>query len=117
MFDSLLCGIRENEKVQVLEKISEIKSNGSEKILWKDVKEILCNIQANSKYGDSLSASEAGDKIVAVYNMYTSEKVVEGQRILRYNSGILYEIRNVEHNGVNTILEHYKAYLVRVDNQ
>ena len=47
--------------------------------------------------------------------MYTSEKVVEGQRILRDN--ILYEIRNVEHNGRKTFLEHFKAYLVRVDNQ
>ena len=45
MFNSILCGIRENEKVQVLEKNSEIKSNGSEKISLKNVKEILCNIK------------------------------------------------------------------------
>lgn len=115
MFNSVLLGIRENEKVQVLEKTSEIKPNGSEAIVWKPIKEILCNIQTNNKYGDSLSASEAGDKILSVYNMYTSEKVVEGQRILRDNT--LYEIRNVEHNGRKTFLEHFKAYLVRVDNQ
>lgn len=115
MFNIVLGGIRENEKVAVFEKISAIKENGSESCEWKKVKTILCNIQANNKYGDSLIASEAGDKIIAVYNMYTKQKVVEGQRILRDN--IYYEIRNVEHNGRKTILEHYKAYLVRIDNQ
>ena len=65
MFNSVLLGIRENEKVQVLEKTSEIKPNGSEAIVWKPIKEILCNIQANNKYGDSLSASEASDKTAA----------------------------------------------------
>jgi hypothetical protein len=27
----------------------------------------------------------------------------------------MFEIRNVEHNGVGTILEHYKAYITRLD--
>ena len=44
MFNSVLLGIRENEKVQVLEKTSEIKPNGSEAIVWKSIKEILCKL-------------------------------------------------------------------------
>ena len=116
MFNSVLLGIQENETVEVLEKVSIDKDNGSQAITWPVKAKILCNIQANNKYGEALQTSPAGDTLTAVYNLYTRSKVEEGQRIKR-SDGIIYEIRNVEHNGVRTILEHYKAYLTRVDNQ
>lgn len=116
MFNSVLKGIIENESVDVLEKTIIDKDNGSQGITWNVTKKILCNIQANSKYGEALITSDAGDTLTAVYNLYTRSKIQEGQRIKR-SDGIVYEIRNVEHNGIKTILEHYKAYLTRVDNQ
>lgn len=115
MFNTVLGGIVENEKVDVYSQTSVQKDNGSESIKWVKTKTILCNIQANKKYGDSLAASMSGDTVTAVYNLYTKSEVEIGQRVIR--DGIIYEIRNVEHNGIKTILEHYKAYLTRVDNQ
>lgn len=115
MFNAVLGGIRENERVSLLEKVVTTKENGAESVSWEKVKTILCNIQADYQYGEKIDASLAGDKPSAIYNMYTKEKVVDGQRILRDN--IVYEIRKVESNGIKTILRHYKAYLVRVDNQ
>lgn len=116
MFEKVLSGIMENETVSLYKKVKTIKPSGAESVSWELVKDIFCNIQANQKYGDTLVSSVAGDDIQAVYNLYTRSEIEEGQRVIR-KDGILYEIRNVEHNGVNTILEHYKGYLTRVDNQ
>lgn len=116
MFNNILEGIMENENVEVYAKTTTIKPNGSESVKWELKGNILCNIQANNKYGEALQTSPAGDTLTAVYNLYTRSSLEEGQRIKR-SDGILYEIRNVEHNGIKTILEHYKAYLTRVDNQ
>lgn len=113
MFSRALALILENEKVEVYEKTSTVKAGGGTSVRWKSIGNILCNIQADHKYGNVLANSEAGDKINAVYNLYTSNIIKTGQRIKR-DDGIMYEIRNVEHNGRKTILEHYKGYLVRV---
>ena len=112
MFNKALSLILENEKVRLYEREDTIKIGGGTSIKWKFLGYILCNIQADSKYGDNLVNSESGDEVKSVYNMYTRKPVKEGQRINR--DGLLYEIRNVEHNGKFTILEHYKAYLTRV---
>ena len=112
MFNKALSLLLENEKVELYEKTTIYKSGGGTSITWALVGNILCNIQADSKYGDTLANSEAGDKIQAVYNLYTRKPIKEGQRIKRDN--VLYEIRNVEHNGKKTLLEHYKGYLTRV---
>lgn len=118
MFNNVLKMILENEKVEVYEKKTTVKSSGGTSLKWKLVNTILCNIQADSKYGQSLASSESGDSINAVYNLYTKKPLKIGQRIKRIeNGGLIYEIKNLEHNGLKTILEHYKAYLIRIDNQ
>ena len=115
MFNRALQMIFENERVEVYEKTTTVKAGGGTSITWKLVDTILCNIQADSKYGEVLANSERGDEIEAVYNLYTRKAVKGGQRIKRLEeNGIMYEIRNVEHNGKKTVLEHYKAYLTRV---
>lgn len=117
-FNNVLGMILENETIEVYEKSTVVKPTGGTSIKWTLVKTVLCNIQADGKYGDTLNASEAGDTVKAVYNLYTKTPLKEGQRIKRIQEdGLLYEIRNVEHNGRKTILEHYKAYLTRIDNQ
>lgn len=118
MFKNVLGMIIENEQVEVYEKTSTVKPNGATSIKWELSKTILCNIQANTKYGEALSSSNSGDVVNAVYNLYTRTPLQEGLRIKRIqDDNLLYEIRNVEHNGRKTILEHYKAYLTRLDNQ
>ena len=115
MFNKALSLILENEKVEVYEKTTETKRGGGTSISWQLTDTILCNIQANSRYGEVLSNSESGDSVIAVYNLYTRKPIKEGQRVKRLEEGgIMYEIRNVEHNGRKTILEHYKGYLTRV---
>lgn len=118
MFDNVLSGILENEQVEVYEKQTSIKPSGSTSIKWVKIGSILCNIQANHEYGKALQQSEAGDTVKALYNIYTKKPILIGQRIKRVqDDNLLYEIRNVEHNGKKTVLEHYKGYLERVDNQ
>lgn len=118
MFNRGLQVILENEEVEIYEKQTIIKPSGSTSIKWIKKENILCNIQANHQYGDVLQQSQAGDVVKAFYNMYTRKPIFEGQRIKRVQDDkLLYEIRNVEHNGKKTILEHYKGYLERVDNQ
>ena len=51
---------------------------------------------------------------------YSAESQDESNQLVTLrikDDNLLYEIRNVEHNGRKTILEHYKAYLTRLDNQ
>lgn len=118
MFNTVLRGILENETVEVYEKETFIKPNGSESVKWVLKGKILCNIQENKDYGQELIASETGDVVQAVYNLRTKSKIQDGQRIKRIeDDGLLYEIRRTYHAGKKTILEHYKAYLTRVDNQ
>ena len=105
----------EKENVDLYERTTTIKSNGAESLAWNKVDTVFCNIQADGKFGDNLVASESGDKLRAFYNMYTQYPIKNGQRI--YRDDQFYEIRNVEHNGRGTILEHYKGYLERVENQ
>lgn len=115
MFNRALQMIFENERVEVYEKSTAVKAGGGTSVTWKLVGTILCNIQADGRYGETLANSERGDEINAVYNLYTRNAVKGGQRIKRLEEdGTMYEIRNVEHNGKKTILEHYKAYLTRV---
>lgn len=114
-FNDVLKMLYEKETVDLFEKQSTIKSNGAESCSWVKVDTILCNIQADSSYGERLVASESGDKVHAVYNLYTQSVIKTGQRIKRDNE--LFEIRNVEHNGRGTMLEHCKGYLERVENQ
>lgn len=117
-FNNVLGMILENERVEVYDKSTVVKPTGGTSIKWTLSKTILCNIQADNKYGDALATSAAGDTVTAVYNLYTKTPLKEGERIKRIeDDGLLYEIRNVEHNGKKTILEHYKAYLTRIDNQ
>lgn len=118
MFNNVLKMIMENEQVEVYEKTTTVKPSGGTSIKWELSDTILCNIQANTKYGEALSSSESGDVVNAVYNLYTRTPLQEGLRIKRIqDDNLLYEVRNVEHNGKKTILEHYKAYLTRLDNQ
>jgi hypothetical protein len=118
MFNDILGMIIENEQVEVYEKTTTVKPSGGTSIQWTLAKTILCNIQANTKYGEALTSSTSGDVVNAVYNLYTRTPLQEGLRIKRIeDDGLIYEIRNVEHNGRKTILEHYKAYLTRLDNQ
>lgn len=118
MFNDVLKIILENERVEVYEKTTTVKPTGGTSIKWELKNTILCNVQADSKYGDALMTSEAGADVVAVYNLYTKKPLNIGQRVKRIeDDGLLYEIKNVEHNGKKTILEHYKAYLTRIDNQ
>lgn len=112
MFNRALSMIMENEKVEVYEKTTTVKNGGGTSIQWVLKGTLLCNIQADHKYGNVLANSESGDKITAVYNLYTQTPIQAGLRIKRDN--VMYEIRNVEHNGLKTILEHYKGYLTRV---
>lgn len=115
MFNRALSLIFENEKAELYEKTTTVKTGGGTSSSWKLVGTILCNIQADSKYGEVLANSESGDTVSAVYNLYTQKPIKEGQRVKRIEEGnIMYEIRNVEHNGRKTILEHYKGYLTRV---
>ena len=118
MFNSVLKGIMENENVELYEKKKFIKPNGSESVTWELKGKIPCNIQENQDFGQELIASETGDVVQAIYNLRTSAKIEEGQRIKRIeDDNLLYEIRRIYHAGKKTILEHYKAYLTRVDNQ
>jgi SPP1 family predicted phage head-tail adaptor len=112
MFNRVLNLILENEKVEVYEKKTTVKPSGGTSIKWVKLGTILCNIQADHRYGEVLANSQSGDKINAVYNLYTRSEIKDGQRIKR--DGVMYEIRHVEHNGRKTILEHYKGYLERV---
>lgn len=114
-FNNVLQILYEKETVDLYEKTKTIKENGAESLSWNKVDSILCNIQADSSFGDRLVASERGDKLRAVYNLYTQYAIKTGQRVFRDNQ--YYEIRNVEHNGRGTILEHFKGYLERVENQ
>lgn len=114
-FNNVLQMLYEHETVDIYEQVSIIKETGAESVSWQKIGSILCNIQADGSFGDRLSASEQGDKIHAVYNLYTQSEIKGGQRVFR--DGQFYEIRNVEHNGRGTVLEHYKGYIERVENQ
>lgn len=113
MFDKIL-PIVGQERAEIYTKIKQIKPNGSESIQWVKSRIIDCNIQADSSYGRTLQASEKGDNIEAVYNLYAPTALNVGDRVKRSN-GLMFEIRNIEHNGAGTILEHYKAYITRLD--
>jgi hypothetical protein len=113
MFNKVL-SIIGMEQVEVYSKRTEIKENGAQTVKWVKSDNIFCNIRAENSYGRTLQASEKGDNIQAVYNLYAYTPLTVGDRIKRSN-GIEFEIRNVEHNGQGTILEHYKAYITRLD--
>jgi hypothetical protein len=113
MFNNVLSLIGQ-EQVEVFSKKTEIKENGAQSVKWFKSMNVFCNIQADNTYGRTLQASERGDNIQAVYNLYTKTALNIGDRVKRSN-GVMFEIRNVEHNGVGTILEHYKAYITRLD--
>lgn len=112
MFNRALKLIFENEQVELFEKSTTVKRGGATSVSWQSKGNILCNIQADSSFGNNLNNSEAGDKVKAVYNLYTRIPIKEGMRIKR--DDFYYEIRDVEHNGYHTILEHYKGKLARV---
>lgn len=122
MFNRVLGLIGENERVELYEKQTIVKPSGGTSTTWNMVGKVFCNIQStgssNKVEGMTLNTSESGDVITAVYNLYTRSPIKEGQRVVRIeDDGLTYEIRNVEHNGKKTILEHYKGYLTRIDNQ
>lgn len=118
MFNSILGAIMENEQVEVFEKSSFVKDSGGTSIVWESKGKMLCNIQADSSYGESLKSNGSGDTVLEVYNLYSKKQLKEGQRIKRIeDDNLIYEVRKCEHNGKKTILEHYKSYLTRVDNQ
>lgn len=102
------------ESVEIHKKKTTIKKNGAESVNWVLSESIFCNIQADNSYGRTLQASEKGDNIQAVYNLYAYTPLNIGDRVKR-KDGVEFEIRNVEHNGAGTILEHYKAYITRLD--
>jgi hypothetical protein len=118
MFNSVLGILLENERVEVYEKSTEVKAGGGTSITWTKKETILCNIQAGNNFGEELLASNSGDTVNEVYNMYSKRPLKEGQRIKRIDDdNLLYEVRKCEHNGKKTILEHYKTYITRIDNQ
>lgn len=112
MFNRALSLIMENEKVEVYEKSTTVKDGGGTSISWKKVKDLFCNIQSEHGVANVSVNSESGDKTQSKLNLRCYAEIKENQRIKR--DGIMYEIRNVGHNGKGTILEHYMAKLVRV---
>ena len=58
--------------------------------------------------------SDAGDKTTSDLVMYSKHERFEKERVLYRN--LFYEIRSIEYYN-NGIIEYYKSYLVKVDNQ
>lgn len=112
MFNKAISLIMENEKVELYEKTTTVKIGGGTSVTWNKVKDLFCNIQSEHGVANVLVNSESGDKTQARLNLRCQSEIKENQRIKR--DGIMYEIRDVGHNGKGTILEHYMAKLVRV---
>lgn len=69
----------------------------------------------NTVKGLALSSTpNSGDKITSDLVMYSKHERFEKERVLYRN--LFYEIRSIEYYN-NGILQYYKSYLVKVDNQ
>jgi len=112
----------DNERIEVYNLVKSTGSRGQEKKTPELVATYKANIQSTGSQskvqGLTLEGSDAGDKIVEVYNVYTYEALQNGQRIKRIDRDrLMYEVRSVEPTAQGMKLAHYKSYIVRVDNQ
>lgn len=113
-FKKALKMVFENEMVTLLEKVEIIKDSGASSITWEEKGKLVCNIQRyREKGGDTLKNTPQGDTLYAEYVLRCRDKIKDGLRIIR-EDGIVYEMRNISHNGRKTPLEHYQAKLVRI---
>lgn len=121
-FTQVMKRIGTQETVSILEQVETVsEETGADVLDWEDNgKTIQCVIQTTKSQkntgGMMFEPSERGDLVREIYNLYTDVEVLNNQRVKR-SDGLLYEIKNVEHNGKGSVLEHYKAYITRVDNQ
>jgi hypothetical protein len=85
------------------------------------VSNVLCQVQSlssnNNQAGVIVEKLSSGDRIKEINKWYSSYMGILEKDIIVRSNGIRYEAQAVSYNGVNTPLEHTKAYLVRIDEQ
>ena len=87
---------------------------GSKIKTYEYLTNVYAVIQPNERGLSLLPTVNAGDKTTSDLVMFSKHERFEKERVLYRN--VFYEIRSIEYYN-NGILQFYKSYLVKVDNQ
>lgn len=110
-----------SEKVEVYRKVITEGKRGSDKTEIKLITNATVSIQStgtrNKVEGLTLQDSKAGVTIKSVWVMYSEFIDLKEHDLIKRKDGLLYEVKNLEPNGMGSTLAHMKSYLVKADNQ